>query len=261
MSKFQSICWVAALALASSVAAGPRRTARDEVERLKWDLGSDVSEDTEAVSPTLALAGTASVLYLALGDEDEEISLRVSQEESRFDRAAAQLGRSLGEVPLNFGTLSMIGAYGWMSSDPRARGCSLDGFAAAALGEGLIVPSLKVLFGRRRPNARVGAHSYDLVDGGQSLPSGHTALAFSLAGTIHAWYPDWRGWSAIALACSTAYSRVHTLAHWPSDVVAGGLIGFATASWVAKSRLRARLPNLFPVFTREYTGASIQARF
>lgn len=264
VKSLRALCVIALLTSLSAECRAARSKPAEDLERLKFNAAVDRTDDSSKsdLSATLvATAGFASVIYLAAGDEDEEISLRLSQEESPFDRGASRFGRSLGEPALNFGTLSAIGTYGWLQGDRRARGCCLDGFAAAALGEGLFVPTLKVLLGRRRPNAGLGAHSYDMVDGGQSLPSGHTALAFSLAGTIHSWYPDWRGWTAIALASSTAYSRVHTLAHWPSDVVAGALIGFGTAHWVAQSRLRAKLPDVLPIFTREYTGASVQARF
>jgi undecaprenyl-diphosphatase len=72
-----------------------------------------------------------------------------------------------------------------------------------------------------------------------SFPSGHIALALSVYMLLaYAWCRSSRSWVeriiAIVLAllwCAAAgYARVRLGSHWPSDVIAGGIIGIA---WVA----------------------------
>jgi len=62
----------------------------------------------------------------------------------------------------------------------------------------------------------------------QSFPSGHSAAAFALAAVLARFYARlaWMFWT---LACGCAASRYLTAAHWPSDCLAGALIGYLAA--------------------------------
>jgi undecaprenyl-diphosphatase len=62
------------------------------------------------------------------------------------------------------------------------------------------------------------------VPGSTSFPSGHSATAFAFATGVGSVLPR----EAIpirVLAAAVAYSRVHTGAHYPSDAIAGALLG------------------------------------
>jgi len=65
----------------------------------------------------------------------------------------------------------------------------------------------------------------------QSFPSGHTAAAFTFAATL-AWFYPQLGWMLWILAVGCAGSRCIDGLHWPSDCVAGAVIGYA-AAWLA----------------------------
>lgn len=68
---------------------------------------------------------------------------------------------------------------------------------------------------------------------GSSFPSGHAAGAFSIATVIARRYRDhrWVPWVAYAAAGAIAFSRVPTLAHFPSDAFLGAALGYTTARY------------------------------
>ena len=93
------------------------------------------------------------------------------------------------------------------------------------------VVALKYATGRRRP-ARHPDQPYRFFryrdwDDTPSFPSGHAALAFALASSLSRSAED-KWWAAVplyGLAAATAWQRVYDGRHWPSDVVAGALLG------------------------------------
>jgi hypothetical protein len=74
--------------------------------------------------------------------------------------------------------------------------------------------------------------------GNGSFPSGHTIAAFSLATVYAKRYPNprWRVWLAYGLATIVGFSRVTLQSHFPSDVFAGGALGYAVANYIVLRR-------------------------
>jgi len=73
-----------------------------------------------------------------------------------------------------------------------------------------------------------------------SFPSDHAAFAFTAGGAI-VWWRRLLGAVALAFAALIAVARVYVDVHWPSDVVAGTLVGLiagalgaAIVPWLAK---------------------------
>jgi membrane-associated phospholipid phosphatase len=120
------------------------------------------------------------------------------------------------------------------------------GFLFLAIGlPGLFVTIVKRLIGRARPY--VGNHDDPFAympfiwqPEYASMPSGHATTAASAAIAIGALWPRARGVMWI-YAIMIMFSRVVVLAHHPSDVIAGGLVGVVGAElvrrWFATRRL------------------------
>ena len=104
---------------------------------------------------------------------------------------------------------------------------------------------IKWVAGRGRPFVGGHANAFNFVpfagtEAYASFPSAHAITAFALAFAVSAVWPRARA-AMIVYALLIAASRLVLLAHHPSDVVAGGLIGvvgaMAVRYWFAARRL------------------------
>jgi membrane-associated phospholipid phosphatase len=111
----------------------------------------------------------------------------------------------------------------------------------AAIDAAVITSVLKAFTGRPGPQHNLGTNDYSdefrfgFLRGGifQGWPSSHTAAAFAMATTLIGLYPDNTAIKIGGLAYATFIGiGVSTNIHWLSDVVAGGLIGYAIGTIV-----------------------------
>jgi membrane-associated phospholipid phosphatase len=124
-------------------------------------------------------------------------------------------------------------------------GTSIQYILLAVLVPGIIGEVLKWIVGRGRPFVGGKADAFHLApfngtEAYLSLPSAHSVTAFALAFAIAAIWPKLRIPMAV-YALAIAASRLVLLAHHPSDVLAGAVIGvigaMAVRYWFAARQL------------------------
>jgi len=182
---------------------------------------------------TLVVADPLTYDWLApnAGDSSDPI-VRASQKLSDF-------GNNRTALPL----VLSFAAVGMVFDSPRERGTSV------MLMESLITSatwtaSLKWVTGRQRPRESdsdvsdwEGPDVLDEDSGGQkfrSFPSGHTTGIFAVATILSHQYPTHGIVPVLSYGTAAAmgYARMQVGAHWLSDVVVGGLIGYGCARQV-----------------------------
>lgn len=186
---------------------------------------------------------------LAVLAQRSDLSVR-----ARVRSAGAQANGTLGTLAdvgnAWGGSVSLLtGAGLWAGGRAAGRPtATVVGFRAveAITVSGLITKALKAGFGRARP--RVDSLDPWNVEFGrgwdndhESFPSGHSTAAFAFAAAVtnevlHRAPARARlvGTTTFALAGVTAYARMHSDAHWLSDVTMGAAIGMASGWAVAR---------------------------
>lgn len=115
----------------------------------------------------------------------------------------------------------------------------LAGVAATVWCADLVALGIKDLVGRQRPFV-ASPEPEPLILGlvSDSFPSGHAATAFAGAAILSGFLAG--RWPVLfLLAAAVAFSRVYVGVHFPADILAGAVIGLATAT--ALRRLAAGL--------------------
>ncbi len=129
--------------------------------------------------------------------------------------------------------ITFLGNAGWfwialglvLSLIPKTRKIGLTVCLALILDLVLCNLTLKPLVARTRP--------YDIVEGINliipkpsdfSFPSGHSAASFAGAAAVFAYNKKY-GFGLLALAALIAFSRLYLYVHFPTDVLAGALVG------------------------------------
>lgn len=142
----------------------------------------------------------------------------------RYVTILSDLGEGLGWVGAGIALACLGGARG------RRAGLAT---AVASLGTTYLVQQIiKPVFRRKRPHAGRDVLVIGIRTTDASFPSGHSASSFAAATALSRFYPKTAPLT-FTLAAGVGASRVHLGHHFPSDVVAGALIGVASGALVA----------------------------
>jgi hypothetical protein len=189
------------------------------------------------------VTGITTGLYF----NDGRIMSRVQQHRGKTTATIAKIAEKFGNPYKVFPGLVLLYGVGSLFKDQKAQHIALLSFKTCAATV-LVVYTLKLLFHRSRPirndPTQWGGPGFSLKDEKISFPSGHSALAFSLAAAIAS---EYKGTVIPVIAYSaavlTALSRVHDKRHWASDIFFGAVIGYFIARQIVK-KSRNDMQNL-----------------
>jgi membrane-associated phospholipid phosphatase len=137
----------------------------------------------------------------------------------------------------------IVGGYAigaWRKDDYLKQTAVLS--AEAILNAQILNLPLKYALNRQTPDqgdgtGRFWPHGTKTWPDGQSMPSGHSLTAWSMAHVVANRYPSWHTRVVVyGLATAVSASRVMARQHFPSDVLVGSTLGYLIGGYVVNKR-------------------------
>jgi len=148
-----------------------------------------------------------------------------------------------------YGTdLTIVLLLGGLATKNQAlRDTGIDSLESSVWAAGVVTPVLKKSFGRSRPNEGNGTYNFEPFSNAESFPSGHSTNAWAIATAISAHSDGWVVPTiAYTLASNVSIARLNSNVHFPSDVVAGALIGRAVAKSITTRHRALKNVTILP---------------
>ena len=168
---------------------------------------------------------------------DIDLLKSINKNETNFKNRYLELNAS-SVTAISIGVPVGIAIAGFISHDNNLKRDALY-MGGAFLVSSIVTLSAKRIVNRPRPFEKYSfIVKRDDESGGMSFPSGHTSSAFCIATSLSLRY---RKWYVIApaylFATSVGWARMYQGVHYPSDVLAGALVGAGSAwlGWKAQN--------------------------
>lgn len=179
--------------------------------------------DYAIVGASIALTGASLTI-------DNEVRKSIQSTKSNFMDDFTSVGEAFGNAKYGTALSALLYTSGLIFDDNDIRETG-QMIAEAMLWNGIFTELLKVTFVRYRPytgnnNLRMELFEFELDTDENSLPSGHTSTAFTIATVLSEQIDNTYASIALySLASITAYQRVYSDAHWFSDTFLGAVLG------------------------------------
>jgi len=173
---------------------------------------------------------------------DVELRRPINRHETTFKNKYLELCASSVNT-LNIAIPAGIAVAGFITRNNQLKKDALYMAGGIALST-LLTTAIKKAVDRKRP-----FETYDYIvkrddeSGGLSFPSGHSSAAFCLATEISLRYRKWYFIApAFLYAGSVGWARMYQGLHYPSDVLAGAVVGAGSAwlSWKLQQWMQGR---------------------
>lgn len=179
------------------------------------------------------VGATAAGAALVAGLVDDPVQRWSQRNQSDGQSSAARVFRRMGQPEVYGVVAGGVIAAGLITGKPavtRAGGRIATSLAVAAV----VSQGLKRTAGRLRPLSGADADDFSLFSRNDAFPSGHTTMAFALAGAVsEELHNTWASVGLYTAAGLTGWSRVYNNKHWTSDVLVGAAVGIASAKVVS----------------------------
>jgi membrane-associated phospholipid phosphatase len=172
------------------------------------------------------------LLFLSITGYTQNADIRILSEinlgrNTHLDNTFRAITNTAG--PVAFGTPVVLFAVSLVKDDSVLRKKSIY-IGASVLSSAILTSILKYSINRPRPYITYPFIEQAASGGSPSFPSGHTSTAFAFATSVSIAWPKWYIIvPSYVWAGAVAYSRMDLGVHYPSDVLAGAIIGAGSA--------------------------------
>ena len=222
-----------------------------------WTSPFHIHTVEDALPWILVGAGTAGLIA---SDHWTARQLPNTVDQISISKDISQLGAGYTVVPIAAG-FYIGGAF---AHNEKARETGILG-GEAIIDAAIVGEVFKLATQRERPLDGNGNGQF--FQGGSSFPSGHAAVSWALASVVaHEYNRGWYPYAAYGLASLVSLSRLSGEQHFPSDVLAGGAMGWFVGRYVFKthvdhsihtrpaSKLSQLRPQVMPQFGGDTRG-------
>ena len=222
-----------------------------------WTSPFHIRTAEDAIPWILVGAGTAGLIA---SDHWTSRQLPNTVDQISISQDISKLGAGYTVVPIAAG-FYIGGAF---AHNEKARETGILG-GEAIIDAAIVGEVVKLATQRQRPLDGNGNGSF--FQGGSSFPSGHSAVSWALASVVaHEYNKGWYPYAAYGLASLVSLSRLSGEQHFPSDVLAGGAMGWFVGRYVFKthldhsihtrpaSKLSQLRPQVMPQFDSDMRG-------
>jgi len=222
-----------------------------------WTSPFHIRTAEDAIPWILVGAGTAGLIA---SDHWTSRQLPNTVDQISISQDISKLGAGYTVVPIAAG-FYIGGAF---AHNEKARETGILG-GEAIIDAAIVGEVVKLATQRQRPLDGNGNGSF--FQGGSSFPSGHSAVSWALASVVaHEYNKGWYPYAAYGLASLVSLSRLSGQQHFPSDVLAGGAMGWFVGRYVFKthldhsihtrpaSKLSQLRPQVMPQFDSDMRG-------